>query len=336
MSEDWLTEDPFAEVDDPAAAERERRRREREERRRGGTAEPLPPAVEAATPPHLAAPRRGRPRRLVAVAIAAAVALVAAAALAYRHFHRSSAPAVTLKTVTVTIPEGYDRAQTARLAREDGLRGGYMKASARSRYLDPARYGGRGAKSLEGFLFPDTFELEAGAPVSNLVQLQLEDFKRRVRGVDMRYARSKNLTTFDVVSIASMIEREAQLESQRKLVAAVIYNRLHLGMPLGIDATVRFATGNFASPLTEAQLAVRSSYNTRLHSGLPPGPIDSPGLASLEAAAHPARVDYLYYVNAPGACGRLVFSSTAAQFEQDAARYRAAGGAGGGESRCGR
>jgi cell division protein YceG involved in septum cleavage len=348
MSEDWLTEDPFAEVDDPAATERERRRREREERRRGGAAEPLPQAVEAAAPPPAPAPRtpappsgspaaplRRRPRLVAAAAIAGAVVLVAAAALAYRHFHRS-APAVALKTVTVTIPEGYDRAQTARLAREDGLRGSYMKASARSRYLDPAHYGGRGARSLEGFLFPDTFELEAGAPAADLVQLQIEDFKRRLKGVDMRYARSKNLTAFDVVSIASMIEREAQLESQRKLVAAVIYNRLHLGMPLGIDATVRFATGNYARPLTEAQLAVHSPYNTRLHGGLPPGPIDSPGLASLEAAAHPARVDYLYYVNAPGACGRLVFSSTAAQFEQDAARYRAAGGAGGGESRCGR
>ncbi len=349
MSDDWLTEDPFAEVDDPAAAERERRRREREERRRGGGAEPPPPPVEAAAPPPRrpptpnaapppafpASPRHRRPRLVAAAAVAGAIALVAAAALAYRHFHRS-APAVALKTVTVTIPEGYDRAQTARLAHEDGLRGSYMKASARSRYLDPARYGGRGAKSLEGFLFPDTFELEAGAPVADLVQLQLEDFKRRLRGVDMRYARSKNLTPFDVVSIASMIEREAQLESQRKLVAAVIYNRLHDGMPLGIDATVRFATGNYARPLTEAQLAVHSPYNTRLHSGLPPGPIDNPGLASLEAAAHPARVDYLYYVNAPGACGRLVFSSTEAQFERDAARYHEAGGAGGGESRCGR
>lgn len=340
MGDDWLTEDPFAEVDDPAAAERERRRREREERRRGGAAEPLPPAVEAAAPPPAsppshATPRGRRPRLLAAGAVAAAIALVAIAALAYRHFHRS-APAVALKTVTVTIPEGYDRAQTARLAREDGLRGSYMKASVRSRYLDPARYGGRGVKSLEGFLFPDTFELEAGAPVAQLVQLQLEDFKRRIKGVDMRYARSRNLTGFDVVSIASMIEREAQLESQRKLVAAVIYNRLHLGMPLGVDATIRFATGNYARPLTEAQLGVRSPYNTRLHGGLPPGPIDSPGLASIEAAAHPARVDYLYYVNAPGSCGRLVFSSTAAQFEQDAARYHAAGGAGGGESRCGR
>ena len=105
----------------------------------------------------------------------------------------------------------------------------------------------------------------------------------------MKYARSKNLTIYDVVTIASMIEREAVGEGDRKLVAAVIYNRLHEGMPLGIDATIRFATGNYTQPLTESELAVDSPYNTRTHTGLPPGPIDSPGLASIEAAAHPAK-----------------------------------------------
>ena len=79
-------------------------------------------------------------------------------------------------------------------------------------------------------------------------------------------------------------------------------------MPLGIDSTIRFATGNYTRPLTESELATPSPYNTRLNTGLPPGPIDSPGLASIEAAAHPAKVDYLYYVNKPGTCGKLAFS----------------------------
>ena len=236
------------------------------------------------------------------------------------------------RITTVTIPEGYSRPQGAQLAEEDGLSGSYLKESVRSKYLNPAAYGGGKARNLEGFLFPDTFELKPGAPAADLVQLQLEDFKRRIAGVDMRYARSKNLTTYDVVTIASMIEREAQLESQRKLVAAVIYNRLHDGMPLGIDATIRFATGNYTRPLTESELAVESPYNTRLNAGLPPGPIDSPGLASIEAAAHPARVDYLYYVVEPGTCGKLAFSSTAAQFERDVARYNEAREAAGGKS----
>jgi UPF0755 protein len=220
------------------------------------------------------------------------------------------------KVATVTIPEGYTRGQVAPLAEEAGLTGSYMKAS----------------RGHEGFLFPDTFELKPGAPVADLVQLQLQDFKRRTKAVDMSYAKSKNLTEHDVVTIASMVEREAMLDKERPLVAAVIYNRLKDGMPLGIDATTRFATGNYEQPLTESELAIDSPYNTRTNTGLPPGPIGSPGLASIEAAAHPAKVDYLYYVVKPGACGEHSFSSTAAEFEADVARYNEAREAAGGES----
>ena len=262
------------------------------------------------------------------------IGVAAIAALAYRHFHREDPPPapVVIKTITVTIPEGETRAQVAEIAKQEGLRGSYEKASVRSKHLNPAKYGGKGAKDLEGFLFPDTFELEKHAGAADLVQLQLEDFKRRIAGVDMSYARSKNLTTFDVLTIASMVEEEAGLESQRKLVAAVIYNRLHEGMPLGIDATTRFATGNYTEPLTESELAVDSPYNTRTNAGLPPGPIDNPGLASIEAAAHPAKADYLFYVAEPGACNKLAFSKTEAEFEEDVASYNSAREEAGGNS----
>ncbi len=261
---------------------------------------------------------RIRRRRLLAGGLAiVALAVLATGALAYRHFHNPAPPPEPeLKTITLTIPEGYSRAQTAELAREAGLKGSYMKAS----------------RGHEGFLFPDTFELERGAPAAELVRLQLEDFKRRIAGVSMRYARSKNLTTRDVVTIASMIEREAMVEKERPLIAAVIYNRLHEGIPLGIDATIRFATGNYDKPLTESELAVDSPYNTRTNAGLPPGPIGSPGLASIEAAAHPAKVGYLYYVVKPGACGEHSFSASAAEFEADVARYDEAREAAGGNS----
>ncbi len=319
------------------AAERERRRREREAKRNAAGAPPGPtPKATPAAPRASAAPAgpAGRHRRLgLAIGLAAVLLGVAAiAALAYRHFHRSTPAPVVVKTVTVTIPEGYSRAQAARLAKEDGLRGSYEKASVRSRFLNPARYGGAKARNLEGFLFPDTFELRRHAPARDLVQFQLEDFKRRIEGVDMAYARSKNLTTYDVLTIASMIEREAGQPEQRKLVAAVIYNRLHEGMPLGIDATTRFATGNYTRPLTESELAVDSPYNTRTHAGLPPGPIGSPGLASIEAAAHPARVGYLFYVAKPGTCGGLAFSRAEVEFEADVARYNKAREAAGGKS----
>jgi cell division protein YceG involved in septum cleavage len=115
-------------------------------------------------------------------------------------------------------------------------------------------------------------------------------------------------------------------------VAAVIYNRLHEGMPLGIDATTRFATGNYESPLTESELASESPYNTRTHSGLPPGPIGNPGLAAIEAAAHPGKVGYLFYVTKPGACNELTFAKTEAEFEHDVSRYNSAREAAGGNS----
>ncbi len=350
-----MSDDFFVDDEDPQAAEREQRRREREQRRakregkRGGKEVAAAPAPAAATPPP-APPRSPTPkskgpkppkrppssrRRLGIAGALAAVLLgvVAIAALAYKHFHHSDPPPpVVVRTITVTIPEGYSRTQTAEVAKQEGLRGSYEQASVRSNYLNPAKYGGKNAKDLEGFLFPDTFELVKHARAADLVQLQLEDFKRRIAAVDMSYARSKNLTVYDVLTIASMVEDEAGLESQRKLVAAVIYNRLHEGMPLGIDATTRFATSNYTEPLTESELAIDSPYNTRTNAGLPPGPINSPGLASIEAAAHPAKVDYLFYVAEPGACNKLAFSKTEAEFEADVARYSSAREAAGGNS----
>lgn len=326
-----MTDELFMEMDDPAAAERERRRQEREAKRQGHSEKKAAPKPRAPKPPK--PPRSNRRRIGIALALAAVIlGLAAIAALAYRHFHRETPPPVVIKTITVTIPEGLSRAQTAEIAKQEGLRGSYEQASVRSKYLDPARYGGKGAKNLEGFLFPDTFELEKQASAANLVQLQLEDFKRRIKGVDMGYARSKNLTVYDVLTIASMVEDEAALASQRKLVAAVIYNRLREGIPLGIDATTRFATGNYTQPLTESELAIESPYNTRTNAGLPPGPINSPGLAAIEASAHPAEVDYLYYVVEPGECNKLAFSTTEAEFNADVERYNSAREAAGGNS----
>ena len=122
--------------------------------------------------------------------------------------------------------------------------------------------------------------------------------------------------------IASMVEREAQLDRERPLVAAVIYNRLKDGMTLGIDATIRYYENNWSRPLRVSELERPSAYNTRLNRGLPPTPIGNPGLASLKAAARPARTSYLFYVAKPGACH--AFSSTDAQFERDVAAYNEA------------
>jgi uncharacterized YceG family protein len=234
--------------------------------------------------------------------------------------------------IKVTIPEGLSRTEIAVLAKHDGVGGDYVKASLHSHVLKPKAYGGGTAHTLEGFLFPSTYDLLPGDPASKLVNAQLDAFKVNIAKVDLRRARSKHLTTYDVLTIASMVEREAQLPKERKLIAAVIYNRLRSGMPLGIDATIRYALNDYARPLTDADLKLNSPYNTRLHKGLPPTPIGNPGLASIEAAAHPAAVSYQYYVVKPGTCGEHAFSSTFAQFEQDAARYNNARAAKGGKS----
>jgi UPF0755 protein len=166
--------------------------------------------------------------------------------------------------------------------------------------------------------------LQVHSNVSELVAAQLEAFHERFGPEEARNARALHLSPYELLIVASMVEREAFLQHDRPLVAAVIYNRLALGMPLGIDATLRFALKDWETPLTETQLKTPSPYNTRLRKGLPPTPISNPGVESIEAAAHPAKAGYLYYVNGANGCGELVFSNTFAEFEHDSAAYQEA------------
>jgi UPF0755 protein len=164
------------------------------------------------------------------------------------------------------------------------------------------------------------------------VTAQLEAFKRNFDKVDLRYARRKNLTPYDVLIIASLIDREAAVPKERRLVSSVIYNRLRDDISLGIDATVRFITGNWTEPLKQSELANPSLYNTRVHAGLPPGPIGNPGLAAIRAAANPARTGYLFYVAAVCGNGRHKFAETDAEFQRYVDEYNAAREEGGGKS----
>jgi UPF0755 protein len=236
--------------------------------------------------------------------------------------------------IDVTIPPGYTRAQIAATAKADGLHGDYLAAATPAAAgFDITRYGAASSvHTLEGFLFPDTFFDYPHSNVRELVAQQLEDFRANFDTLDFAKARAAKLTPYDVVIIASMIEREAQVPSDRPLVAAVIYNRLKQKVPLGIDATLRYALGDFTKPLTATQLALNSPYNTRLHQGLPPTPISNPGLASLTAAANPAAVSYLYYVDKPNTCGKLAFATTFSEFQADVNAYNAARNANGGRA----
>jgi UPF0755 protein len=173
----------------------------------------------------------------------------------------------------------------------------YLEATAHERSIPSF---GDKKLALEGFLFPDTYDFDRTSTSAQLVKAQLQEFTSKWSTVDLAYARSKNLTPYDVLTIASMVEGEAQVPSERPLVAAVIYNRLHAHMSLGIDATLRY--GLHIPPtqsLTDSELHSDNPYNTRNRPGLPPTPINNPGLAALEAAAHPAKVDYLYFVRKP-------------------------------------
>jgi UPF0755 protein len=224
--------------------------------------------------------------------------------------------------VSLVVPEGKSRREIAPSIKSLG--GDYLAATKRSPLLDPADYGAENARDLEGFLYPATYQLKRGQNVDQLVAKQLQTFKQRFAGVDLRTAKRKNLTAYDVLIIASLVERETAVPSERKLIASVIYNRLSDGIPLGIDATTRFQYNDWKNPLRQSQLQSPSPYNTRLNQGLPPGPIGSPGLASIQAAATPAKSDYLFYVANPCKPGTHTFVETNAEFEAAVAKYNEA------------
>ncbi len=259
---------------------------------------------------------------VAALLIVAAVVVVLAVKLINRH-HTTPHPVAKLKTTNVTIIPGDTRRKLDRLLRQQGVKGSYYQATRSSPLLSPQSYGAPAhIHSLEGFLFPDTYNVRDPINIKALVADQLVQFKKEFKTVNLSYARTHHLTPYDVLIIASMVEGEAATARDRPLVASVIYNRLAQGMPLQIDATTRYATGNYTQPLTQAQLNSPSPYNTRIHTGLPPTPIDSPGLASIQAAAHPQQTNFLYFVVKPCGNGALEFTSNYQQFLADSAAYQ--------------
>jgi UPF0755 protein len=226
-------------------------------------------------------------------------------------------------TVDITVPEGPSIRETAPTVDKGPLEGRYLKAATSARVLRRARRLGapRRTRTPEGFLFPATYTLDNGSHARDLVARQLDAFEENFGSVDLAYAKRRNLSRYDVLIIASLVEREAQIAKERPLIASVIYNRLKDGMPLGIDATIRYDTRNWTRPIRVSELEADTPYNTRLREGLPPTPIGNPGLASIEAAARPARTDYLFFVRKPGDSGEHAFSSTDAQFQRDYERY---------------
>jgi UPF0755 protein len=247
-------------------------------------------------------------------------------------------PPKAAPVVNITLAEGPSRREEAAKLRAAGVKGDYLAATRRSSRLDPRDYGApRTTRTLEGFLYPATYQLRASqATAGRLVNRQLAAFKDAFAKVNMRTARRRNLSRYDVLIIASMIEREALVPRDRRLISAVIYNRLKEGIPLGIDATLRYSLNQWTKPLRVSELESDSAFNTRKRRGLPPTPIGNPGLAAMRAAANPANVSYLFYVVRPCGNGAHAFSSTDAKFQQDVQRYNRARARRGGKdpSRC--
>ena len=201
--------------------------------------------------------------------------------------------------VRLTIAEGRAIRDIASDAGRVGIRRkAYLSAVARAKPPAGYRATGRERLTMEGFLFPSTYELVKPASAAKLVRAQLAAFAVKTAQLSFAAARRKKLTQYDVLIIASMIEREAANAKDRPLISAVIYNRLRQRIPLGIDATIQYRVGSWRA-LTASDLKLKGPYNTRTSLGLPPTPICNPGIASLQAAAQPAKVGYLYYVAIP-------------------------------------
>ncbi|MEI7759335.1 MAG: endolytic transglycosylase MltG [Thermoleophilia bacterium] len=270
--------------------------------------------------------------RLASVLVVAAVLLAAGCGGdSQRPVTTGAVPAVEL--LRIIFPEGLNvremgdrvaavreiaiakRGVTPKLTRKHYL-GAVARAKPPKPFLADWKRG-----SMEGFLFPALYEFTQFTSGKELVAYQLTAFRKAFARVNLSYARSKNLTPYDVLRVASMVEKETAAPGERKLVSAVIYNRLRNRMPLGIDATIRYGLRIPATrSLTKVAIASDNPYNSRRFQGLPPTPVANPGLASIRAAAHPAPVDYLYYVRIPGT-RRHFFTASESEFLRKVCKF---------------
>jgi len=219
----------------------------------------------------------------------------------------------------VLHPEGATVAELARTIDRQGLASADAVLRAAG---DPAflRSVGIEAASLEGYVFPDTYYFTRGLSAEQMLARTVQRLRAKLAPEIVARARERGLDVHGLLTLASIIEREAVVQDERRLISAVFWNRLRLGMPLQADPTVQYAVGKERRALTRADLASEHPFNTYTHSGLPPGPIASPGLAVIEATLDPAPLNYLYFVASDD--HRHQFSTTVAEHNAAVARYR--------------
>ncbi len=219
----------------------------------------------------------------------------------------------------VTIPEGYAAQQIAQLLTDSGFvdRNRFMSLLEDLQTLK--QYGVEGG-SLEGYLFPDTYRLVKGMSEEAIIRRMVQRFQEVFGPEEQARAKELEMSIPEVVTMASLIEREARVPEERPLISAVFHNRLRRGMPLQSDPTVLYALSRFSGRLTKSNLQAPSPYNTYVHEGLPPGPIANPGRASLLAALYPASSRYLYFVSKND--GTHAFSNTLREHEAMVRKYQ--------------
>jgi UPF0755 protein len=216
----------------------------------------------------------------------------------------------------VTIPEGFTAAQIADRLQENGI--GPAQPFLAAFLRDTIAIDGRRTKSLEGYLFPSTYLIPLGASPQQVEEMLTDEFFKELPPDAAPRTRALHVTVPQAVTVASLVEREAKVEADRPMIAGVIYNRLRLGMPLQVDATIEYALPRHKSELSFGDLKIDSPYNSYTHAGLPPTPIANPGRPSLDAALNPAKTDALYYVYCGN--GRHVFARTLAQHQANVAK----------------
>lgn len=217
----------------------------------------------------------------------------------------------------VTFPEGFTARQVAQRLERDGF--GDWRTFDRAFMHDSIVIDGTRTKNLEGFLFPSTYLIPIGASPQTVEHIMTRQFLLELPSHAAKDARTHGLTVPQVVTLASLVEREAKADDERALMAGVYYNRLRIGMPLQVDATIEYALPHHATVITRRDLTIDSPYNSYLHTGLPPTPIANPGEPSLLAAFHPRPSPYLYYVYKGD--GHHAFAKTFAQQSANVARY---------------
>lgn len=221
------------------------------------------------------------------------------------------------QAISFTIPEGYNLEQMARRLEELGLvtQEEFMTAAATAEFdYDFLKNLPQGENRLEGFLFPDTYQVMADADAEDIINLMLRRFNQVYDLQFQEREKELGLTTLEVITMASIVEREAKLNEERSTIAAVFYNRLQEKWRLQSCATVQYLLDEPREELLNRDLEIDSPYNTYKYDGLPPGPIAAPGKASIEAALYPAEVDYLFFrTDEKKGDGSHIFSRTFAE-----------------------